>query len=291
MSPTDPPSTQWRVVLNEEVDAASNPQDRVPSWNSTVEQTRRSHPKHREILRDLVNLPQGTTVSLRFADASIGAQAIIELSKAFLLNEFPKDVKNPGRQLVELAVLVRDAKETDRHLPKLPSREFARLEQLANNVNGWLRGLSVRDHLLRVCKVVETVSSTLPSATPVAVSEWNSQLTELREFGFVAESQEPAGRDVEAFIDEMLWSETPRPEDLAEFLDWLLRSPVRPLNILSNSMQVAERTISELHRYVAEFLNERPATAGSFHAIQEAGCRTVVASNAVLSGMSADVDG
>ena len=290
VSPTDPPSTQWRVVLNEEANAASNPQDRVQSWNSTVEQTRRSHPKHREVLRDLVNLPQGTTDSLRFADASIGAHAIIELSRSLRLNEFPKDVKNLGIQLAELTLLVRDAKETDQHLSKLPSREFERLERLANNVNGWLRGLSVRDHLLRVCKVVETVSSRLPSAAPLAVSEWNSRLTELRECGFVAEGQGPAGRNVETFIDEMLGSETPRPQDLADFLDWLLRSPVRPLNVLSNGLQVAERTISELHRYVAEFLNERPTTAGSFAAIQEAGRRTVVASNTVLSGLGADVD-
>ena len=289
-SPTDPLWKQWRTILNDEEDAASNPQDRVRSWNSTVEQTRGSHRKHREILRALVNLPQGDIDSLSFADASIGAQAIIELSRSFQFNEFPKYLEDPGTQLAELTLLVRDANETEQHLSKLPSREFERLERVANNVNGWLRGLSVRDHLLRVGKAVDSVSNTLPSAAPLAVSEWNSKLNELREFGYLAEGPEPAGRDVETFIDEILWPETPLPEDLTKILDWLLRVPTRPINVLSNGLQVAEMTISELHRYVAGFLNERAATSGSFNTIQKAGRRIVTASNAALSRFGANAN-
>ena len=288
--PTDPPWMQWQTVLNEEEDVASNPQDRVDSWNRIVEKTGGSHGKHRMLLRQLVNLPQGDSDSLDFADASVGAKAILELSRSFHLDEFPNNIGNLGAQFAELDLLIRVANETEQRLSKVPSREFERLERLADDVNGSLRGLSVRDHLVRVDKIVRSVSNELPHASPVAVREWSNKVAELRDFGFLDEGPEPAGRDVEVFIDEILCPETPRPEDLAELLDWLLRAPVRSMNVLSNSLRVAERTVSELHRYVAGFLNERPTASGSFDAIQETGRRIVAASNAALSGLGANTD-
>ncbi len=282
-SPLDPPWQQWRNILAAEEEATSAPQERVDSWNETVERTRGSHGKHRTMLQSLVNLPQGDTDALAFADASIGAQAIEELSQSFRLSRVPTLTENLVTQIAELGYLIRDANETDQRLGKVPARERDRLKRLALIIDKSLRGLSVHDHVQRVDRVIEDVSNRLPNAAPRAVDEWKLRKAELGNLGFLDPDEDGPGRDVEDLVDGLLVSEMTLPEAQAELLDWLLRAPVRSLNVLHLALNSAEYAIGELHHFVATFLSEGPASQGSFREIQNAGERITTAASLMLA--------
>jgi len=285
VSPTGPPWRQWCTLLAEEAEAKSSPQERVDSWNETVERTRGSHGKHRNMLQALVNLPQADTDEFRFADGGVGAEAIDQLSRSLRLAPVPPEARSRDTQLAELEFLSRDARETDLRLAKLPERELERLRRCASAIDEWLRGLSVRDHLTRIDRVVESVSTELSNAAPVAVRDWQNRKRELVEQGFLDSDGDGPGREVEDLVDTILRPDAPIPDSPAERLDWLQRAPVRSVNVLYEALRVAEYAVTELHRFVSAYIAESPATGGSFESVQQAGQRVTAATDLALSGL------
>src|SRR5205823_1336025 len=148
-------------------------------------------------------------------------------------SNFPEHAGDLGIQLAEVEYLLRDAKETQQRLPGIPRYELARLKGFGEEIDEGLRGLAVRDHLLRVRRIVEVVRQQLPEAAPAAVQRWEMAFGRLQERGFVSEGAENPGRAVEAFIFDAAAMEEVKPEGSARLFTWALRSPASELNALS----------------------------------------------------------
>jgi hypothetical protein len=151
VSPLAPTWEQWRNLITDEDEATSSPQDRIDSWNAIVNRTKDSHRKFRDILRQLVTLPQGDQSRQALSDTGVVASAISSLQVAMQLAPFPPPTEITGQQLSELALLAENAAFVkEKRLSRIPLWEVERLKGLAQAVDGMVRGLSLREHINRV---------------------------------------------------------------------------------------------------------------------------------------------
>lgn len=286
ISPGAHPWLQWKTVLKDEESPTSSPQDRVDSWSEALNKTNGSHGKLRELLKKWVTISQGDGLT----DPGDTPEAIEALIKTFKLSTFPIDMADAGTQLAELSVLVRDAKEINQRLSSIPNYEKDRLIRLAETIDQMLRQSTVREHLRRVNKIVQEISKLLPTAAPVAVSNWERAYQRLADLRYTDSSDNAPGQLVETFIDSLNENAPPPSDGPALLLTWTLSAPASEIKMTSEALAQGETTIQALLTQVEQYLNDLGSGHGDLEALHTIGHNLASACTLALNRLKGGTD-
>ncbi|MCO6440210.1 MAG: hypothetical protein J5I81_03795 [Nitrococcus mobilis] len=282
---------QWRAVIRDEGEAVSNPQDRVDSWSALVDATGGSHGVLRKLLRRSLNLPeyqpdpeQDKDTSLAHVDYQLVA-ALANSPQTFQTLPQPSSLQGLGEKLSELKRLAEIAGEVNKQLKNIPRYETERLAGRAKFVERVSRGSSIRQHILRVDKVVEEIARHFPNNVAEPVQAWRKVRQDLENQGFLADGVDCAGATVEQFMDRVSDGDVPKPEDRAQALSWTLEAPANALRVANKGFEVAEDTVGRLLAYVEEYLEGASGGGGTIEQVRETGVRIQQAADKAINGL------
>lgn len=289
VSPLAASAIQWRSIICEEPSPSSNPQDRVESWNTTLETTHGIAGTLRSLLRTSLSLPQyqpdlereNPDTSLALV-SNVFVRALRELPQTFRLLPRPESTQGLGEKLSELKRLAEVADTLDQRLRNIPRYEVDRLVRQAKALEGLCRRSSIRHHLQRVDSVIETVAGHFPNELSQPAQVWRRARQILEDRGFLEEGTEYAGAAAEAFMDLVAEEKVPSNDERAQALAWSLDAPVNTLQTVDDCLNAAEQTIGHYLRYVEEYIgatSEAPGTMGDVH---HAGSRIQDAANKAI---------
>ena len=298
VNPVEESWKQWRAVIRDESEAVSNPQDRVDSWNASVEATGGSHATLRKLLRISLALPEyqpdpeqdNASTSLGHVDCQLVA-AVINLPQTFQMLPQPPSTQGLGERLPELKRLAEIAGELNKQLKNIPRYETERLINRARFVERMARNSSIRQHILRVNKVVEEIAGYFPNNVAETVQAWRTVKQELESQGFLADAADYAGATVEQFMDRVSDGDVPKLEDRAQSLSWTLEAPANALKTVNKGLEVAEYALNWLLRYVEEYLQGTSGGSGTIQDICDMGARIQQAADKAIKGLEDSSNG
>lgn len=292
VSPLAGSSEQWRAVIRDEGDAVSNPQDRVDSWGALVDATGGSHGTLRKLLRLSLTLPEyqpdpehdKESTFLGLVDRQVVA-AVTNLPRTFQMLSQPLSVQGLGGKLSELKRLAEIAGDVNKQLKNIPRYEADRLAERARFVERMSRSSSIRQHILRVDKVVEEIAGYFPNNVAESVQAWRKVRQELESQGFLASGADYAGATVEQFMDRVLDGDVPKPEDRAQAFAWTLEAPTNALRTANKGFEVAEDVVGRLLEYVDEYLQGTSGGSGTIERVHQTGERIQQAADKAIEGL------
>lgn len=272
-SPTENTAANWSDLLSDELDATSNPEQRVDSWADLLVKTKGSHEKVRELLRQMVQLPQGTSSEFGVAAAGEAAGALLTLRLTMQLSPVPTESIPTTDQTADLARTAQYAAEALQRFSGIAEREYTRLCERAREVEADLRHFSIHDHIARIDRVVETVTSQLSQVAPLAIDNWGKARRKLEDRGLLGPGGSPEAEELERFLDIV----RDLPEEFkfsseAERLAWDLTAPANALAVLTESLRVGEDAISAIHEFATEFIaKQNNSSSNSLSDIHDVG--------------------
>ncbi|PYJ55952.1 MAG: hypothetical protein DME82_05730 [Verrucomicrobia bacterium] len=286
-SPLRTTASNWSELLSDELDATSSPEQRVPSWDELLSKTRGSHDKVREMLRQLVQLPQGN--SPEFGTTAVGdaASALLSLQSTFQLCPSPTKEIAVTEQTADIAKTSQYATETRDRIGGLPEREYERLHEHACELEAMLREFSIREHVKRVDQVVRGVTTHLPQAAPLQVENWQKAQRKLEGRGFLDPGVSAIADEVEAFLNGARdLPAAPNFPSIAAMFDWVLSAPAGPLTNVCESLRIGEATIKGLYDYVNNFLtSQKGSQSNRLSEIQALGEKTTTICAQIAAGL------
>ena len=281
---------QWRTTVRDELEAVSNPQERVDSWKDAVEKTRGSHSKLRELLRSWVTLSPGDKPSRGLIDACGVAHSLLEFTKKLQFSPFPDQTANTGAQLAELEILVRDTHEVSSRLPGIPRYEADRLKGRAAVIDQRLRGVSVRQHIQRLDKIISETARVLPEASAAGVQDWMNIKRRLDEQRLTAAEENNPARRIEDFIDQVNADKDP-PAPPAALFAWTLKAPAWELALAYEALEKGESLVKSLLDYVNAFLTQGDPETLTLEDLHRFGQRIQKSANSMISTLEEQADG
>ncbi|MBY5645555.1 hypothetical protein [Rhizobium leguminosarum] len=258
---------QLRIILSDEDDAESDPATRSLQWREFLSKTNQQHKPLRAALRDLLSLPQGESKSFGLADVSkiAGALELFRVTLRFA----PVPENDSGVALLETAKdVVTSVKGS---LQNILRYERERLISQVEGLAEMRRGSALRDHIERVDRAIDAVSTSVPGASPDQVRQWKAMFNRTKSL-----IESDAVYAVQRFISEV--------SDLKESgkvisLKAAAQAPSRDLAQFKDLASLGESVISQLLEHVRDKLN---AKAG---AVSLADIRTM---GGVLVDLSSD---
>ena len=285
VSPLEPSWEQWRVLVRDEVEPTSNPQDRVDSWNELVNKTSGGHAKFRTLLYQMVNCSQGEGSTSGLSDTGLIAEAVLSMQSTMQISPFPQQMETAGKQLSELVLLSENASAVKQKLPNIPRLEVERLKSRAESIDRMARKSSLRGHITRVDDLVNAVATELPEASPAAVQVWKGIMNSLLTQGYLENGNDSPGNRVERFIDRVLDGDIPETKERAKALAWTLEAPAGELQVISKAFDAIEDTVGHLLSYVEGYIGDPSAASGSLDNVHKEGMRIQQIATSALHGL------
>lgn len=245
-SPDMPLPEQLKIILSDEDGAESDPATRSLQWREFLNKTNQQHRLLRVALREMLSIPQGESKSFGLADVSKLA-APLELFRVTLrFAPLPEDVDS-GITLLETAKdIVSSVKGSLQNILRYER------ERLVSQVEGLMeirRGSAVRDHLERVEKAIDAVSTSVPGASPDLVRQWKTM------FGRVKPLLESdAVYAVQRFLLEV---SDLKEEGKVISLKLAAGAPSRDLAQFKDLASLGETVVAELLEHVRDKLKAR----------------------------------
>jgi hypothetical protein len=265
--PTDATAAQWTALLGDEVDADSSPRARTQSWQNLLEATNKRHGELRQMLRDMVGIPQGSAAGFGLADGR-PARALVKLIRELEVSDLPGEM---GRQyestsLVEVAGNV--LKQSAESLPTIVADEFDLLKQRTRRVDEMRRGRSQRQHAERVDLALTRASEQLPNAAPDRIRSWKQHYERLKPLIDDEEMRREVEDTVERFTD-MQDSQLAG----AELLGALIAARAAGLDQTREAFTAAESAVDAILVLAKATVEGVTPNAGGLAAVQDAGGR------------------
>lgn len=269
--PTDTTGMQWTALLSDEVDADSSPKARTQSWQSLLDGTNKRHGELRQILREMVGIPQGNAAGFGLADGR-PARALVELIRELRISELPGEmVRQPeSTSLIEAAGnALRQAAE---NLPNIMSDELDLLTQRTKRVDEMRRGRSLRQHAERIDLALTKASEQLPNVAPDRMRTWKQLYERLKPLIDNEESRRAVEDTVMRFTDTQ-----GEPHQGAELLASLIGARAAGLEQTREAFSAAETAVDAMLVHARATVEGVTPDAGGLAAVQHAGDRLKVA--------------
>lgn len=249
VAPSDSLSKQVRAILSDEPQAESDPASRCSRWNDFLNRTKDHHANFRNVLREMMSLPQGEARGFGLADLSVIAGAVERLRRTLRFDDVP-DVK------VDTSVPVFDRardiiKDTELSLKPIMRYERDQIRGRAEALYAYLRGQSIAAHYARLDRAIVSAAEQLPHAAPDQVRGWKQAYQRLKP---KLEAKLDAG------VEELLYTLSEAgpglpPKDV-DLFDWVLRAPAKDLDDMRGLADIGERTVAAIVEHVRDCVRE-----------------------------------
>jgi hypothetical protein len=224
-APTEALYSQWRDLLSDEREAISDPNSRTDAWREFLTATNAWHDRYRQILRDMVSLPQGAAPNFGIADAGMIASGLASFRDGrFSFASMSSDIaEKTGIGEIDSA---RDlTTKFASKLREIPRRELELLQVRARELSAALCGASLRSRSDRLDAIVKAFSQQLPGQALQPQRAWQ----EARGANATLLDDPAAVELVQSWILDLTGEGAPPPEALYALLDWLARAPASQL--------------------------------------------------------------
>ncbi|WP_434730727.1 hypothetical protein [Rhizobium binae] len=258
-TPDMPMADQLRAILSDEDGPDSDPQSRTANWQAFLNKTHPHHKTLRSALRDMLSLPQGESRAFGLADVSKIVPHILLFKSKLRFSALPKDTDS-GVDLFEAMKEIIDS--VGGSLQNLVRHERDRLNNQVESLDGFLRGYGIRAHLERLEKVIDTVASNVPGASPDSVKKWKGLFEKVR-----PRLETEAPKEVQAFISEVI---DLKAEDKILTLKAAVLAPSRDLAQFREVAFEGENLVKSLLDHVRDNLDLK-ADTGRLEKIHEFG--------------------
>jgi hypothetical protein len=263
VAPGAPPATLLEAVLSDERGADSDPVARCEPWRQLLTATNGWHERLRAELRGMVALSQGGGSNSGFVDASKVVDAIVRLEATLKFDSVPAKGSDTGvREYDKLRELIETFQDA---LGRIARIELAQIQGRAATLRDALRGRSIRAHLARVDRAIETVAEHLPAAAPDQVRQWKSAYDSLS-----SRLSQGADRGVEDLLFELSEDGSGAPAGGAPLVGWLAQAPCRDLDELRRVAQLGDQVCGNLLDHVRDCVHEG-SRSGSMEEIRAIG--------------------
>lgn len=271
--PEEAISTQLRAILSDEPESKSEYGARCSPWQEFLNKTKNAHLDFRNALRDMLATPQGGSDgrgSFGLADLSLLASAIARFKTNLKFDAVPSEDTDTG--VSEFQRVCDIIRSVDGSLSRILRIECDQIKNRADNLDKNLRGLSIRAHLERLDKAIESVAAQLSHAGPDRVKEWKGAYQR-------AKTRLAAGADNS--VEDLLTTfgdADAIPESNASLLTLLAKAPAADLEELRVLTNLGDQVVTTLLAPVEDCVREGRGTA-SLEQIQAIGRSLFSAAN------------
>jgi hypothetical protein len=254
VSPTASLAEQWKAVLSDEGEADTAPMMRTAPWQEVLTSTGKRHSDIREMLVEMVRLPQGKARNFGLADLSVAAAAMVDLTQSLQIDGLP-EAADAKPTVSELPMLREVAMKVGGALPRMPDGERKLLTERSNNLLPLLRQRSIAEHFDRVDKVVKTVSDALPTKATAEARDWIDSSARMRKLL----NDRAALSRLQTMMLEAV-DDDPERKGVA-LLSWLVAAPGAELKAILDLAQKAETTLAAMAPHVEDLVGAAAAVA------------------------------
>lgn len=225
-SPTGALHLQWRDILSDEREAGADANSRTSLWRDYLNATKDWHDPFREMLRTMVNLPQGTAVS-GLADAGTIAAGLIAFRNGnFAITPLSSEEKIDA-DINELRALIDLTQEYSTKLAALPQLELDLLRNRARELDDALGGISIQNRASRIDAAIGAFQKQLPNQAVQTQQSWH----DARNANAALLGSQKACERVQQLVIDLLDSEESLPQGRPNLLEWLAGAPAGDLRV------------------------------------------------------------
>lgn len=250
-SPLDPPEVQWQAVLSDPRPSEGDLTVRHKAWRDCLTATNPKAQIFRDMLRRIVDLPQGTSTDAGMVAGAAGAHAILALA-AQRLRPLPAPTEKPRHSFADIDNLIEVAATLADNLPAAPSEELRQLRLRAGELDAILNGHGLQARAGAIDAAIAEFALAAPNIAMDAQREWH----EARRGAAGLLQSDADSRALETLMieatDEDILSRPP-----TALLDWLARAPAGQLKTARDLfVATGQKTIEALYAHAETRLNQ-----------------------------------